>query len=169
MAIETVASYEEILELAKTFNKGLERVKIFKDDFRYYRSWYYLPELDAVAPSKFIRYKGMTDSEYTRIHAELDAASGGPVLDRWFKHLKENSPEAMFVKQKVEELAGRYGKFVNISPLFNAPWGWAIKGKEQVLIPARPTVERFWQEFLDLSPEDNQAITERIINRNFLE
>ena len=41
MAIETVVSYEEILELTKIFNKGLERVKIFKDDFRYYRSWYY--------------------------------------------------------------------------------------------------------------------------------
>ena len=56
MARETVITYDDVLDSVRAFNKGLEQSKRFREQIPFFQSWYYVPELDAVGPSKFIRY-----------------------------------------------------------------------------------------------------------------
>ena len=79
MARETVKTYQNVLESVRAFNKGLELSRRLREQIRFFQSWYYIPELDAVGPSKFIRYKDMDAFEYIRSHTELDGRVAEPV------------------------------------------------------------------------------------------
>jgi hypothetical protein len=136
-----------------------------------------VPELDAVGPGKFIRFKGMTGLEYIREHSELGGRVVEPVLSKWFTPLEENSAEAIRVKQKVDRLLGLYGKTVNSGSRFYAPRGWGLIEHTQASQPTvvqseketgvvNPQVEVFWQAFLGLSPEEQKELTYRIIKRS---
>ena len=46
------------------FNEGLSREKTLKGRLSHFVAWYYVPEEDAVGPSKFIGYKDMTAPMY---------------------------------------------------------------------------------------------------------
>ena len=178
MARETVKTYDDVLDSVRAFNKGLEPSKRLREQIRFFQSWYYVPELDAVGPSKFIRYKNMTAFEYIRSHSELDGHVAEPVLSKWFNRLEPNSAEAVWVRQRVEGLVGRYGKLVNIGAKFSAPRGWSIDKQGQppqtVNVQAtgntkvtNPAVDGLWQAFLSLSSEDQKALAARINNRNY--
>ena len=173
MARETVKTYQDVLESVRAFNKGLEPSRRLREQIRFFQSWYYIPELDAVGPSKFIRYKDMTAFEYIRSHAELDGRVAEPVLSKWFSRLEPNSAEATWVRQRVEALFGRYGKIVNNAAKFSAPRGWNIKGQIQPskLINVQtigktemtnPAIDSVWQAFLSLSQEDQKTLAARI-------
>jgi len=69
------------------FNKALEQSKRLREQIRFFQSWYYVPEMDAVGPRVFIRYKGMTFLEFIRNRSEL-AHVGQPVLTKWFNRLE---------------------------------------------------------------------------------
>ena len=177
MARETVKTYHDVLESVRAFNKGLEPSKRLREQIRFFQSWYYVPELDAVGPSKFIRYKDMTAFEYIRSHTELDGRVAEPVLSKWFSRLEPNSAEAAWVKQRVEALVGRYGKIVNTAAKFSAPRGWSINRQAQppqtvnVQVASNtkvtnPPVDRVWQAFLGLPSEDQKALAARINNRS---
>ena len=112
MEKETVKTYDDVLESIAVFNKSLEKSKRFRDQVRFFQSWYYVPELDAVGPSKFVRYKGMTGFDYIRTYSALDGRVAEPVLAKWFVRLEDNSPEAVWVRQRVDQLLGHYGKTV---------------------------------------------------------
>ena len=87
MEKETVKTYDDVLESIAVFNKSLEKSKRFRDQVRFFQSWYYVPELDAVGPSKFVRYKGMTGFDYIRNYSALDGRGAEPVLAKWFVRL----------------------------------------------------------------------------------
>ncbi len=178
MTRETVANYDDVLESVRAFNKGLEQSKRLREQIRFFQSWYYVPELDAVGPSKFIRYKGMTGFEYIRSHSELDGRGGEPVLVKWFDHLEGNSAEAAWVRQRVDRLLGHYGKVVNSAARFSAPRGWNIAKRVQPSQPVNaqnadnakvtnPAIDELWQSFLNLSPEDRRTFAERVQSRNY--
>ena len=175
MARQTVMTYDDVLDSIRAFNKGLEQSKRFREQIPYFQSWYYVPELDAVEPSKFIRYKDMTWLEYIRDHSELDSRVAEPVLSKWFKRLEEKSAESIWVRQRVDRLLGGYGKTVNSGSKFSAPTGWGLMSEDKASHPtnirtttntgnANPQVEVFWQAFLGLSPDDQKALADRIIN-----
>jgi hypothetical protein len=179
MARDTVKTYDEVLESIGAFNRALERGRRLREQIRSFQTWYYAPELDAVGPGRFIRFKGMTGLEYIREHSELSGRAAEPVLNKWFTSLEENSEEAIFVKQKVSRLLGLYGKTANSGSRFYAPRGWALMGQtkaSQLAIvqsekepdAVSPQAEVFWQAFLGLSPEDQSGLANRIINRNTL-
>jgi hypothetical protein len=176
MARETVITYDDVLDSIRAFNNGLEQSKRFREQIPFFQSWYYVPELDAVGPSKFIRYKDMTWLEYIRDHSELDSRVAEPVLSKWFKRLEEKSAESIWVRQRVDRLLGQYGKTVNSSSKFSAPTGWGLMGEDNASHSTNiraatntsgpnPQVEVFWQAFLGLSPDDQKALADRIINR----
>jgi hypothetical protein len=155
----------------------LERGRRLREQIRFFKTWYYVPELDAVGPGRFIRFKGMTGLEYIREHSEIGGRVAEPVLNKWFIPLEENSAEAIFVKQKVSRLLGLYGKTADSGSRFYAPRGWSLVGQLKVsqvtMVQSEkepdavsPQAEVFWQAFLSLSPEDQSALTDRIINRN---
>ena len=179
MARETVKTYDEVLESIGSFNRALERGRRLREQIRSFQTWYYVPELDAVGPGRFIRFKGMTGLEYIREHSELSGRAAEPVLNKWFAPLEENSEEAILVKQKVSRLLGLYGKTANSGSRFYAPRGWGLMGQTKASQPAivqsekepdavSPQAEVFWQAFLGLSPEDQSGLANRIINRNTL-
>jgi hypothetical protein len=179
MARETVKTYDEVLESIGAFNRALERGRRLREQIRFFKTWYYVPELDAVGPGRFIRFNGMTGLEYIREHSEIGGHVAEPVLNKWFTPLEENSAEAIFVKQKVSRLLGLYGKIVSSGSRFYAPRGWGLMGQGQTSQPTVVQPEKeaeaissqaavFWQAFLSLSPEDQRALTDRIINRNTL-
>jgi hypothetical protein len=176
MGRETVITYDDVLDSIRTFNNGLEQSKRFREQIPFFQSWYYVPELDSVGPSKFIRYKDMTWLEYIRDHSELDSRVAEPVLSKWFKRLEEKSAESIWVRQRVDRLLGQYGKTVNSSSKFSAPTGWSLIGEDKASHSpniriatntgdANPQVEIFWQAFLGLSPDDQKALADRIMNR----
>ena len=49
-----VDKYEQVRENVQTFNEVLKGLESLQANLLRFKSWYYVPELDAVAPSKFI-------------------------------------------------------------------------------------------------------------------
>ena len=177
MARETVKTYDDVLDSVRAFNTGLERGKRLRQQIGLFQSWYYVPELDAVGPSKFIRYKGMTAFEYIRGHTILDGRTIDPVLSKWFNRLESDSIEAVWIRQRVEGLVGRYGKIVSGGIRVNAPKGWNLNKQVKISQPTdivvtsstsitNPAVDSLWREYLGLSQEDRRTLAERINNRN---
>ena len=175
MARETVKTYDDVLNSVRAFNTGLAQGKRLRQQISFFQSWYYVPELDAVGPSKFIRYKGMTAFEYIRGHAILEGRAVDPVLSKWFSRLESDSEEANWVRQKVEALVGRYGKIVSSGIRLNAPQGWNLNKQVKVSQPTdivvgsstsvmNPAVDSLWQRYLGLSQEAQKTLAERINN-----
>lgn len=172
-----VQTYEDVVESVKAFNQGLEEDQSLRGQLSFFRAWYYIPELDAVGPSKFIGYKGMTAKEYlTRHSQELDGRVTEPVLHGWFEDLDRASAEGQYVAEKVKQLLQRYNKRPSQASRCGAPPTWRLaksdssfaEGEHQ---PGRqrgeeghPLVEVFWRAFLSLYPEDQDVLAQRIIS-----
>ena len=142
MSRPTVKTYENVIESVRAFNEGLSRTRDLQRQLSYFRAWYYAPELDAVGPSKFIGYRGMTASEYMRSE-DLDGRETEPVLTRWFDALESGTSETAYVAKLVEELLAKYKKAPNRVARFNAPRGW--KMTESAGVPSPIGAEAFDQ------------------------
>jgi len=60
-----VCTYQELLDNARSFVSAVENdCTILIRRLSLFRRWYYFPELDMFAPSKFAGYVGMTCQEY---------------------------------------------------------------------------------------------------------
>jgi len=146
MSRRIVDSYEEVVRSVRAFNEDLSEAHVLQGQLSYFRAWYYIPELDAVGPSKFLGYRGMTVSEYMQSQ-ELDGRVTEPVLSRWFDALENDTSETVYVARLVEELLARYKKVPNRVARFNAPRGW--KMSEGAVLPSRIGEEafrEFWSE-----------------------
>jgi hypothetical protein len=175
MSRETVKNYDEVIETVRNFNKGLEEGVGLENKLSYFRGWYYIPELDAVGPSKFIGYKGMTAKEYMNRN-DLDGRETNEILSQWFKwfDVKDGeTPENKYLADLTERLLERFDKAPNLSIWYAAPRGWKISihkssppstsnQGESTAIDNRPIVEVFWRAFLSLYPEDQDALAQRI-------
>jgi hypothetical protein len=172
MSWSTVDGYNDVIETVRAFNKGLEEGEDLGTLLSYFRAWYYIPELDAVGPSKFIGYRDMTAGEYMRSEG-LDGRVTEPVLRRWFDVLEDDTPELAYVRGKVEQLLRQHKKSLNRAVRLNAPRGWKLHEKESPITRgteavsgagnSRPIVEVFWRAFLSLYPEDQDALAKRIL------
>lgn len=128
MAVHLVDTVEQVREGIRRFNADLERRDELVARLTMNRAWYYDNEVDMVGPSKFIGYVGMTAERYIHEGA-LDGKQTEPVLRRWFRLLDEGSPEAAFVRSRVESLLARHGKSLNQVARFCAPIGWKFSAK----------------------------------------
>ncbi len=85
----TVETWEEIVENFQNFNSSIETENtIVSIRLSQFYHWYYLPELDYFAPSKFLGYKNMTIFSYR------GEGSGGitqKALEPYFKKLNKKS------------------------------------------------------------------------------
>lgn len=172
----TAENYEDVVESVRAFNQGLKERQGLEDQLSYFRAWYYIPKQDAVGPSKFIGYKGMTATEYMRSHSKvLDGRVTEPVLSQWFDVLDEETPENYYVKRKAESLVDQHNKTLSRKARFSAPRGWKVNKlspthQERVVQPEvhttgpRPIVEVFWRAFISLYPEDQEALAQRILH-----
>ena len=59
-----VRSCEEVVQSTKSFNRGLNEEPDLYKRLSGFRAWYYIPEIDAVGPSKFIGYREISARFY---------------------------------------------------------------------------------------------------------
>ena len=130
-------SYEEVVESAKSFGRGLNEGQGLLGPRRNYTVWYYVPEVDAVGPSKFIGYRDMTAEFYMahtgKIAKEtlprskgLDGRATEPELSKWFEVTESGTPEHRFVKERVEELLDRWSKRPRSNARYCVPIGFKL-------------------------------------------
>lgn len=123
-----------------------------------------------VAPSKYIGYKHITPESFITEQG-LDGRETEPIMSKWFDRARADTPEGIYISNKVAELTARYGKGMNRVARFGAPRGWRLSNQ-----PPRPAaagnppraheiVEVFWRAYLSLYPEDQQALAERILSQ----
>ncbi len=145
--MDLVSGYRGVIEGIHRYNSDLERAgedpaaRRLAELIPYHRVWYYDPASDLAAPSKFIGYAGMTAEVYIKSERSLDGRQTEPRLKEWFRLLEEGSPEAAFVRGKVEALCSRYYQKPNRAVRFAAPIGWKAPGKAGRTPPGRRTRE----------------------------
>ena len=128
-----VKTYEEVRKSISNFNRDLEGSDVLKSRLSSVRAWYYVPEEDAVGPSKFIGYNGMTEKKYAKFTSgeykaqkgtSLNGRETEPELRKWFRVLEDGEPEHTRVKNRVEELLKSFGRHVNSKARFCVPNEW---------------------------------------------
>ena len=128
-----VTKYDEVRQNIQTFNQILKGLESLQANLLRFKSWYYLPELDAVAPSKFIGFAEMTGDYYeANRKGGLNGGLTDPRLGRWFQGVEKNSDEYRHVFDKVQRLLADNGKAFKKKPhlRFNAPSGWKAPVKD---------------------------------------
>ena len=128
-----VTKYEQVRQNVQTFNEVLKGQESLQANLLRFKSWYYVPELDAVAPSKFIGFADMTGDYYEA--NRKDGLNGGltdPRLGRWFRGVAKNSTEYRHVFDKVQRLLADNGKAFRKKPhlRFHAPSSWKAPVKD---------------------------------------
>ena len=128
-----VTKYDEVRQNVQTFNEVLKGLESLQANLLRFKSWYYVPELDAVAPSKFIGFADMTGDYYEA--NRKDGLNGGltdPRLGRWFRGVAKNSTEYRHVFDKVQRLLADNGKAFRKKPhlRFHAPSSWKAPVKD---------------------------------------
>ena len=87
-----VTKYDEVRQNVQTFNEVLKGLESLQANLLRFKSWYYLPELDAVAPSKFIGFADMTGDYYqANRKGGLNGGLTDPRLSRWFQEVEQDS------------------------------------------------------------------------------
>ena len=122
-----VTKYEQVRENVQTFNEVLKGLESLQANLLRFKSWYYVPELDAVAPSKFIGFAEMTGDYYeANRKGGLNGGLTDPRLSRWFQEVEQDSKEYRHIFDKVQQLLADNGKAFRKKPhlRFNAPSGW---------------------------------------------
>ena len=122
-----VTKYDEVRENVQTFNEVLRGLESLQANLLRFKSWYYLPELDAVAPSKFIGFADMTGDYYeANRKGGLNGGLTDPRLSRWFQEVEQDSKEYRHVFDKVQQLLADNGKAFKKKPhlRFSAPPEW---------------------------------------------
>ena len=105
--MELVESTAEVIENAREFGNIINENCIAFDRFSQFFHWYYFPELEVFAPSKFIGYKNTTIANYS---GKGDGGETQVVLRKWFRKLDEDTQEYENVSTKLREFSERVGK-----------------------------------------------------------
>ena len=160
MVERLISNYSEVVENVRRFNDNLSLNQQLQQQLPYFRSWYYIPELDAAGPSKFIGYKAMTVERYIGVCGkELDGRWTEPELKAWFGILENSTPEHKYVASIVETLIQQYRKRINRVARFNAPRGWILN---RLTPQTSPIVDVFWQAYKTLAIADQERLARRI-------
>ena len=130
-----VRSCQEVVESTKSFNRGLNEDPRLFERLSEFRAWYYIPEIDAVGPSKFIGYRNMNVDFYfahtgTLAQATLPRSkrlNGGSTesrLKKWFKVIEPGTAEYEYVSEMTEELLDQWGKKPRKGSRYCVPKGY---------------------------------------------
>jgi predicted RNase H-like HicB family nuclease len=125
--LETARTQEEVVDAIRAWNSELPESPAMQERLGTFQHFYYAPDLDLIAPSKFIGYLGLTSRRYIQ-HARSDLWGGRTerVLRRWFVALPEGTPEERYVRSRVRALLSRFGKWPRSRSTMHAPRGWGL-------------------------------------------
>ena len=108
MDYELIEFYQEVVENVRQFNQDLVENEVIRFQLSQFRAWYYIPELDAIGPSKFIGYKRMNTTRY-RWGDGKDGKETEPRLQRFFRPVREGHPRYMYLENKLCSIVEQYG------------------------------------------------------------
>jgi hypothetical protein len=161
MSIHLAETYEEVLESAKVFKDQVETNEDLQTHLSYFRAWYYIAEIDAVAPSKFIGYGGMTVAEYLkRYNNSISGSETEPRLKQWFREAKGTDSE--FVERKLLELLHKYGKHPSKAVRFNVGKRWRLTESIIQDVEQSALVEVFVKAISTLRPSEKKTLIRRL-------
>jgi len=117
-----ITSYPEVVANVRQFNQDLATSKALCSLLSQFRAWYYIPELDALGPSKFIGYKGMNASLYLRGHrACMHGGYAEARLQQFFYLIDKSHHRYAYLENKLNSLTAQYGKIPNKRARLNVP------------------------------------------------
>ncbi|MGE5484653.1 MAG: DUF3427 domain-containing protein [Ignavibacteriales bacterium] len=96
--------------------------------------WYYIPEIDAFGPAKFIGFKDMTAVKYNRGHrlpGEVGRKNGGRAiraLSKWFVQISAGSPAFNDLASRLENAVRSYGYHTKRRYVIEVPRSWKWTG-----------------------------------------
>ena len=125
-------NYDEVVRSTKSFSVGLNGDPRLHKRLSNVKAWYYIPENDAVGPSKFIGYRDMTAEFYLSHTGTLGKQTqprnrrldGGATENRqkkWFDVTGPGTADCENVSEMVKELLGQWGKKPRKDARYNVP------------------------------------------------
>ncbi|WP_185204779.1 hypothetical protein [Chryseobacterium sp. C3] len=101
--LETIENWDEILDNFLEFEKleSTSQSKVLKTYSQFYH-WYYLPEKEIFAPSKFLGYKNRTITSYN------SSGTGGATqiaLSKFFTKISKDSEEFKILYNKLKQIS----------------------------------------------------------------
>jgi hypothetical protein len=100
---EIIKNFREFMKIKQCRNNpALEVFRVFED----FRHWYYFPEDDAFAPSKYLGYKLATLENYKGYGDGRDTVD---VLKKYFNELDKHSEEFEHLYKKLERFSEEIG------------------------------------------------------------
>lgn len=106
---QLVIYIDEVLENMVQFNKDLEQEAEIISQLSQFKHWYYVPELDLLAPSKYIGYSNMNTKKYNRGFNKTGVDTE-KVLKQWFIKLHNSSEKSIMLMNKLDNLLEPYNK-----------------------------------------------------------
>lgn len=166
-----VKDYDEVVESTKSFNVGLREHPRLYERLSGFKAWYYIPEIDAVGPSKFIGYGNMcADFYWAHTGAlgkatlprskQLDGRETEPVLEEWFVVTDPKTPEHKFVSEMTEELLDRWNKKPNSKVRYCVPIDFRITAAQDRIGERKMT--RLLKEAFDRASKLSESEQDRI-------
>ena len=104
-----VINVDEVFENIIQFNKDLEQETEIISQLSQFIHWYYVPELDSFAPSKYIGYRNMNTKKYNRGFNKTGVDTE-KVLKQWFIKLDNSSEKGIMFMNKLADLLELYNK-----------------------------------------------------------
>ena len=130
---ELVNDYEEVVANVKQFHKDLENSTYIVDKLSQFKEWFYIPELDAFGPSKYIGFKQMNAIFYNNGHRtekqkqlnsiRLNGGASTNKLVEWFRELPQDELLFKRLYSKIDSFFSTYNKNPNKALQLYSPKG----------------------------------------------
>lgn len=110
--MDLISSWDEIVDNCYQFNYAVKDLNsIPHKRFTQFYHWFYFPQYNLFAPSKFIGYKNTTAENYRGFGTGTETTQ---VLKQYFNKLDRSSQDFKKYKNKLELFAGSLNKKINI-------------------------------------------------------
>jgi hypothetical protein len=120
-----VFNRQQAVKNIRRYNVDLMNFARLRDLMPTHRDWYYIPELNAFGPSKFVGFVDMTGSRYSNPDAEggvrFDGGRTQKALSNLFAPVPEGSAESGRLRDLLEQLFNGHGKTPRSNSRFYLP------------------------------------------------
>ncbi|MCA1029553.1 hypothetical protein LCL95_00745 [Bacillus timonensis] len=117
---DVVTDYEEVLQNMKQFMCDIYGGTEIVEQVTQFKHWYFIPELQAFGPGKYIGYKEMNTEIYDR-GAGKSSVETGKVLKSWFEIVEGGSKADILLREQLTSLLALHGKKLRANAVFHLP------------------------------------------------
>lgn len=117
-----VRSYDEVVKNVERFNEELPMSSLLTGKLKMFKHWYFIPEIGAFGPSKFIGYQDMSESVYREDLQDGGVTEGA--LKEWFDTLEPGTELDSLLKGDLNALLGLHNKSIKQNAHIHVPKGF---------------------------------------------